>query len=309
MTIFISFLSIFYFSNVVYKLASYDDLSGFRHLLVNDGNPFVTIGIINTVSGVAATFFIFPLFLSFIYIIGGFGYKTSILLFISSFSYPLFVLSYFGRDGLLFWLIAFFSLVILFRNFLTDFQFKKLKNFFMRFLLFLGAIFIFISLVRFGELSKTLYSILDYFGQPIINFSRLFELDIIYTGGSRSFPLIFGNEASSSFSKQVSSFGQDDLAWTFGSFIKNLYIDFGTLCTLIMSIILSMGFYIYSCNIKSVNAFKLISIFCYSQILIQGVFYFRQYNDVGNFYILCLIFVSILGKLIRCENVICRKSS
>ena len=253
MTIFISFLSIFYFSNVVYKLASYDDLSGFRHLLVNDGNPFVTIGIINTVSGVAATFFIFPLFLSFIYIIGGFGYKTSILLFISSFSYPLFVLSYFGRDGLLFWLIAFFSLVILFRNFLTDFQFKKLKNFFMRFLLFLGAIFIFISLVRFGELSKTLYSILDYFGQPIINFSRLFELDIIYTGGSRSFPLIFGNEASSSFSKQVSSFGQDDLAWTFGSFIKNLYIDFGTLCTLIMSIILSMGFYIYSCNIKSFN--------------------------------------------------------
>ncbi|UPO26900.1 hypothetical protein MZ018_18845 [Shewanella sp. JNE10-2] len=232
----------------------------------------------------------------------------SILLFLSSLSYPTFVFSYFGRDGFVFWIFSFISLFFLFKDFIS----KEVTNNILIVIKLFFAIFMFIflliSFVRFGSFEMVVKAILEYFGQQPYIFAEIFNVNLTPRLGLSSFSFISSIYLDSNHADvYLSELGsQLPLSWKFGTLLKNFYLDFGTLGSFIFLISISFLtslFFLY----KKCNFFKLYIFFAYTQILIQGVFYFRQYNDVGNLYLICLIIVAIFYRFIPCSVVIHKK--
>jgi oligosaccharide repeat unit polymerase len=305
-----SFVSIIYFSYISLLVFSYENLVNFRHELIVDGHPFITPGLINTLSGIAATFYTIPVFMFYLYLLTGAKRSLSILLFISTLSYPLFVLAYFGRDGVLFWLISHISAYLVFKNSYPLILRNKLKKIILFFSLFGGFAFMFISVVRFDGADGAFLSMIGYLGQPAINFIDMVNFDFTITYGSRSFNMIYSffssNDYSSQFLYQLGS--NIEMSWVFGTMLRNLYIDFGFLGTLLFLLVISLLFILnFISNFKSIKLTTLFVYFAYSQIVMQGVFYFRQSNDVGNLYIICLLLLPVLGMFLPFRWVICLK--
>lgn len=300
-SIVLSFISIFYFFNVCLKVIFYDNLSGIRYELLSGGHPFISPGIINTMSGLSATFFTVPVFLFYISVIKNERKFVSSLLFLSSLSYPLFVFAYFGRDGFLFWVMAHICACLLFQDFFSLGFGKKLRIAIILFGCVGLSFFMFITFTRFGDFSESMLSILNYAGQAPINFIELFKIEVTPTYGAYEFNLIFRFFSDSDTASQfIYQLGDNvELSWVFGTMLKNMYIDFGFLGAILFLTTLSLIIAISFMNdISVIRMPKLFFFYCYSQIVIQGVFYFRQYNDAGNFYILILILVAILGMFI-----------
>ncbi|PML20707.1 hypothetical protein BCT82_03640 [Vibrio breoganii] len=308
----LSLVSYTYFIPIVYKVLSVDDLNNFRHVMYLDGHPYIQEGLINTISGVTATFFILPLTLFFVYISADFSAKMAKLLLISSFTYPIFVLAYFGRDGFVFWLFAFFFNFIFFRRFLTD-RFKSRAK-----ILLLGLTpilifgFMFISFIRFGSLNNVILSILNYIGQQFINFSTSIDIDTQHRFGSRSFPLLFNifsdnltaKELKYQYDSALYSQGLEYISWSWGTLLLDFYQDFALpgVFLLVSVFTITTCFYIRN-GFYGINLFSLVFYIGYSQVLLQGFFYFRQFNNVGNLYLIILFCIGFLG-LFRVSTLI-----
>ncbi|MCD9464115.1 hypothetical protein CJF25_14165 [Photobacterium phosphoreum] len=303
-----SFISIIYFSVVVFNLFTKADLSTFRHLLVSSGNPYIDKGFINTFSGTVATFYTLPLFLFYFYLSIG---KIKITLFFASLSYPIFVLAYMGRDGALFWFFSNASLLLLFYRFINYKTLRVVKRILFFFSIIFLVVFLFVTFNRFGSIDDSLISIFSYLGQPILNLIKLFDLNIVHSNGNNSFNLFFHFFNSIDYKQQYlySLYDNIELSWTFGTILKNLYVDFGfyiSLCIL-MVVFVIISFYRFKVNRGKVGIIGLFVFFCYSQIILQGVFYFRQYNDVGNLYIIVIISMAFIGFFVKYKYYLERK--
>lgn len=300
-----SFVAIYYFVGVAYKVLSLEDLSNFRNNLVVYGHPVITPSLLNTFSGVVATFYLLPMYLFFISLSQARNKMISFFLFLSSLSYPFFVLAYFGRDGIVFWLLSFFTFFILFRRFIET---KRLMPIYISFFVIFisGSIFfIFISFARFGDISGVLISVLDYLGQQPKISVRISELDLSFFYGSNSFPLIakiIGFDPDILKNNLAKELGADNIhySWMFGTMVKGFVLDFGLLGTLVFlccfCIISICYFKVRSSSFGFMKTFLLLA---YSQIVIQGVFYFRQNNDSGNLYLLILILMLFLSPFLK----------
>ncbi|MFA0254815.1 hypothetical protein AB4481_09930 [Vibrio breoganii] len=292
----LSFISIIYFSYISVLVLTSQNLLNFRHELVSNGHPFIIPGLVNTISGVAATFYTVPVFL--FYLLLGAVSKRNILLllFISTFSYPLFVLSYFGRDGVVFWCLSHISAYLIFKKTYPPSLRSKIKIVLYLFFLILSVFFLFISFVRFDGVNGTFLSIISYLGQAPINFIDIASFDFTITYGSRGFNMIYSlfseHDYSNQFIYQLGAYIEK--SWVFGTILKNLLIDFGFLGSFLLLLVIAVIFiFVFLSNVMIMKLSNLFLIFAYSQIIIQGMFYFRQYNDVGNFYIMCLFLLPV----------------
>ncbi|WP_421189243.1 O-antigen polymerase [Aeromonas enteropelogenes] len=308
--IFSSLISVVYFSVVVYKLLTSQNLETFRHLLVAEGHPIIENSLLNTFSGVVASFYTITMFLFYINLITRGRRYISAGLFIGSFSYPLFVFSYFGRDGFLFWVVSFLSLYVMFYNMIEDDLNNRIKKLFIGFSLIFFILFMLISFARFGDFNSVLEYINIYLGQQPFIFAEIFSINLTPNYGATSFPLfssLFLTDLTiNTYLRELG--GNISLSWQFGTLLKDFYLDFGAIGLVIFiflsGLILSLFFFEKK---RNSNFFKLFLFFAYSQIIIQGVFYYRQYNEVGNLYIILLFILALLYRYIPCKIMYVRE--
>ncbi len=300
--IILSFYAIFYYLGTVRQVLAAPDIKEFRNLIAS-GEGYSESGILNTIASVSSSLNVFAITLFFIYlIIEGFKPRT-VLLFISSFSEPIHVLTFLGRDGIVFWIFSFLFLWALFKKFLPNSYSKKIR----KMLLYAGVImaipFLMISISRFSdgydEGGGTVYSFVSYLGQGFINGPLYFGIDNRPVS-NKGFILIneILHKSQGAATRTLSQYG-DWKSWAFGTLVVSLYRSLGGSLGLIS---FGLGalflFYIVLGKRKTIFRFNhLIIYILYFQVVSQGVFYFRQYTRGGNLFILLCLFGALFVDL------------
>lgn len=304
-----SLYSVIFYSKAVLLLLNLPDLEAFRYLLVTDGHPFIKPNIFNTIATLAANFYLFAIVLFFISLILRSHWILSLSLFIASFSYPIKAFAYFGRDGVIFWLGAFFMAYLFFNPYMDMKLKRKVKSIIVFFIIILGALFTAISLIRFSEPLSVIKSVVSYIGQQPLVFIETSSLLTTITYGTRSFEL-FTNffQIGDLTSSYIYSLGNNDyVSWMFGTIVKNFYVDFGFLGTLVFLLILSVTAMIYFCvNFKRITYIKVFVYMSYLQLIFQGVFYFTYSGKINNFYLLLLVVLALSSPFFRNSRVLIR---
>lgn len=224
-----------------------------------------------------------------------------ILLIVSSSSRIFHALTYMGRDGILFWILSFVFSYQLFKPYLNEESRRVSRKFFTIIggfaVVLLGAI----SISRFSNSdSGTFLSIVNYFGQPIDNFGRLFDRFHEYKGTKALFPIFFGEKGSygaSAISKAEDFYLRYGFySNTFSSFVGNMYSAWGPVLSLIVA-----GIYSFwaTSRLKKINIrfSDLIVLMTAGQIVLHNYFYWAYNIRVANFYLLTLPFICLYCKV------------
>lgn len=299
----VSLFSLLYFTPLAIQMLSVNvaDVAEVRQMVAMGENPLITETIYNTIAGTAASFYSVLLLFFFMNIVKEnritlFAY----LMLIGSFSYPMFVLAYMGRDGMLFWGFSFVFNYLLFRKFLPENLARNLKKIAIRIGAVFGFAFVFITVGRFlveglsdNAEKGVLYPFFNYMGQQSINFTELFSTDLLQMNYMQGvLPLIFGEPISKEM--PLESYGL--VTWVFKTFVSTIYTNFGALLTLLIGLFLNILFSVV--NKKNTANFSFSFLILYTlfiTIYSQGVFYFRLYNKVGNLYIIVMLVFAVLA--------------
>lgn len=278
-------------------------------LLVSQGeNPFLEFSLLSTIASLIANFFVIQILIFYIYMIKNGLNKKAWIIFISTFSYPLLSISYLGRDGFVFWALTMISMYFYFKRYIPKYNLARLKKITLRVLFVFFVFFMFITIGRFDiRLSSNdkgvVNSIFSYFGQGPINFVELFNIDFEPTRGVASFKYFFNNPQNKIILErsQTSTSLQGVDPWTFKTFVGNFLFDFGKSGTLIFAVIIAILFRLLlrRNNKNTINFSTLLIYFFYYNIVLQGVFYFRQYSSGGNIYIFFVFILFIIIKLYK----------
>lgn len=290
----LSFYSIIFYSSTVRFIFSLGDLGAARDIRYVEGE-FVEAGILNTIASVSAANYVFAIVLYFIYKTIGNSKTRCRLLFISSFSNAIHVLSFVGRDGIVFWIFTFVFCYAFFRPYLQKSQKKDIEKVFIIGGSVLLVPFFLISLSRFGSSGGgTGNSIISYLGQSFVQGPIYFSLDQkpIYLG--ESFPLFKGffNNTSIGSSRMIVG---EWVSWMFSTFIVSLYISLDLSGLIVLTLVMLFLFRItvgkagYVMNLGQMAVYIL-----YFQVIAEGVFYFCHYSRGGNLFIISTLVLSIL---------------
>lgn len=261
-----------------------------------------TSGISNTIASVASSMYPFAIMLFYIYYIKGKHPIKCLLLFISSSSNIFHVLTFVGRDGVVFWMLSFLSMHFFFRDYLNIYQRKTVRRVFIVAAIVALLPFIAISISRFSSYSAengTIKSILSYLGQMIPNYLLYFDIRMDHYNYGVSFPLfweITGQQQPTS----VRWMDGGTESNVFGTFLKSFNINFGVLGTLIVALI--AGFLFLRVFNKRKETFYFHQYFLYIlyfKILSEGVFYFRDYTRGGNLFILICFLLFVVFSVIE----------
>jgi hypothetical protein len=216
------------------------------------------------------------------------------LLFLSSTSVIVFSFIYVARGEIVFWSLMYIFLYFFFRK---NLSISKRRQVLMPFCVtaILGIIYLsIVSLARFGDSDQgTLYSILNYSGQHVINFGYLFDHFTSFQNGTLNFPFfqrILGlpyRQGVVDYFLEVSSYTGFDLG-VFYTFI-------GLLTFVLVAIVSFFGFKLFKKS-KEIPFHRIFLMILYCQIPLQGLFLFNLLNEGGNKYILLTILLSVLFK-------------
>lgn len=311
----LSLFSVIYFIPIAAEMmfVDVDEVYDLRVAVARGENPFITPTIYNTIAGTAATFYSVQQLLFFIYIIR--EHRRSYvkwfnwLILLSSFSYPVFVLAYMGRDGVVFWIITFISMLLLFKNFIHEDLAMKIKKAALYIMLPFALVLVFITVGRFVVSGPEgghglLYSIFNYFGQGPVNFAEIYYTDIRAMGfGKNVLPLFFGDQQVD-LRYQLNQYGL--VPWVFKTFVYNIYSDFGSFYTLLIGLGMALlyKFTFVEDRVKRTFSFQFVLLYTlFFTIYSQGLFYFRQYNRVGNLYIITLLMLAFVFLFVKQERV------
>lgn len=150
-----------------------------------------------------------------------------------------------------------------------------------------------------------------YLGQQPYIFSEIYNINLTPHQGRTGFSLItsFFNSEYEVSRLYLSELGSAvPLSWQFGTLLKEFYLDFGSIGLIIFLILVGVFVTLFFVSSKgNHNFFKIFLFYAYSQIIIQGVFYFRQGNDVGNAYLFCLLLVAVVYRFISCNIIIVKR--
>jgi hypothetical protein len=271
------------------------DLSEARNSIAVEGESYVETGLLNTVASVSSSLYVFALLLYFIYICIGGNTILRRLLFISSFSQPIHILTFVGRDGIVFWVFTFIFLYSLFFNFMPQRDKERQQKVFLYTAFALGLPFMLISLSRFVNYggTGTIGSIISYFGQGFINGPLLFGIENPPFYHGRAFPLFFEiTGLPMPVSEGTIQIG-DWRSWTFNTFVGGFYLNFGLNGLFLVAILL---FVLFNFSIRKKTYWHLgnmIMYILYFTIYSQGVFYFRERTRGGNLFILLCFLISL----------------
>ena len=235
------------------------------------------------------------------------------LLYLSSFSYFVYVIAYVGRDGSIYWIMSFLYVYVFFRPYL------KLKEIFTTRVAILFALpvlfmpFIFITNARFEKTNIGAFgSIVIYGGGQIHNFNDQFEVEKPFRGGRYNFPVIYRILEYTTIIDKSNFSREDDFKyyidkqvqpWTFATFIGSLVKDFGNVGTLLFIIMFCLIFRVIISNIIDNNTIyysQFILFTLFYQFIYWGVFYNRMY--AMNLYIIIMVILFIIFKLYKSKQ-------
>ena len=300
----LSCFSIAYFAPIAQSMLFVDigNVASLRNAVARGEHPFITESIFNTIAGTAASFYVLQLLFFFLLLLKQKRMTFwAVIVLLSSLSYPIFVLAYLGRDGVLFWFFTFISYLLLFYRNLPVVVMIKLKKIAIIMTIPFVAIFLMITIGRFvvgGNSDGVLYPSLSYLGQGPVNFSEFYDTGVKEMGfGSSIFPLFFASTEDIGY--LLERF--DIKTWVFKTFMSTIYSDFGVMLTLLIGGILILLFRIFYRNDKQKcnMSFSFLILFSlFFTVYSQGVFYFRQYNRVGNLFIVIMLLLAFASNFL-----------
>ena len=303
-----SLYSIVFYLPVAYKMIAVDiaDIANVRSMVTTGNHPFIEPSIKNGLDKLFAFLYNLQLTLFFINLIidKKIRFFSWVILF-SSLSYPIFVLAFMGRDGIVFWIFSFVFSFLLFRKYLHDGILKTLKK--ITFVIFSSFLFFFliISIGRFlfaNEDAMQLFeSLLSYMGQGSINFAEYYYIPNMISDGGQSlfFPLI--KNVDLNYKDQVDSllYNYDIVPWIFKTFISSIYTSIGSLFLLIFGLILLFVYkYSFKEKKKGVLSFPFVLVYTvFFTVYSQGVFYLTYYHNIAHLSVLLIFLLALLSSI------------
>ncbi|MHA6727084.1 O-antigen polymerase [Chryseobacterium sp. A301] len=216
-----------------------------------------------------------------------------LLLLLSSLSTVISSITIAGRTQIVYWILTMVFFYLLFNRFLSSKANRYIKALIT--ILFVGILFYFalITISRWGH--EDMYqSILEYIGQPFINFNYFFNnYSNVTIEFSRIFPLIdllfSGDFSLEEYRNYVYRFSGMDIG-IFYTFLGDILVDLGHVGLYIfifLMIICNIVFIRRRSRYAGANIFILIVV---SLILLQGLFYYPFWQPSGGVFILfCII--------------------
>lgn len=225
--------------------------------------------------------------------------KIIIILFLCSTADAITSLSMVGRGGIVRWLLMLLFFYFTFREYINSKLRKSIIKTAGILSLPLLAIFYLITVSRFSDRSHSVFlSVIDYLGQPFVYFSYIFDSFFDSTfGGRMNFPFLFPD---SRLERSVSDLIYTDFRInTFSTFIGSFYKDIGFVMTLSIAFCFWLLFIIMVKYNKKPRAFyKFVLYIVFSQIIINGVFYFQYTGTTKMRGFIVLVILSILAPLL-----------
>ncbi|MGE4284015.1 MAG: O-antigen polymerase [Clostridia bacterium] len=261
-------------------------------------------GIINSIASLISDYFIVMIMLAFI----SFSInkkKLGVWLLIGSLSYVMKVFSFGGRDGVVYWGISFLFQFLFMKDFLREKSISQIFKIGIVVLIIISFVFVYITIIRFSVYSEPIvFSIIDYLGMQISNFSDQFQISPPLRYGGANFPVLVqglelvGFKLGALYDRTLlygyyEQFGL--VSWVFSTFLGGLLSDFGRFGTFIFIVILSMRIFKILRVVDKTHKFKIHSLLeyiLYYQFISWGVFYNRLYS--ANYYIITLLFLVFL---------------
>lgn len=235
--------------------------------------------------------------------------KNLLILTLLSFSsiYPLlsnFMLG--SRTGMTYWIIEIFIVFALFGKFLNDNTKKIFKSAIACLFSFFLVVVTILTIARFtrsGSLYNPLESVILYAGQPMLNFNAYVLEEEVHQYGDNTAPIfrkMLGLEASDDlFERQAKWAGKMKAPQgAFYTFIGDLCFDYTFLVVPILVLIASTFFYIKRTGNNTIQLYKLFSLFFWTCLCCNGLFYFSYKTVGGNLKIICSILFYCLLRLI-----------
>lgn len=309
--IILSIYAIIYYVGSARYVLSMSDLSMARNAMVAGEETYIEAGFMNTIASVSSSLYVFALLFFFIYTAIGGNETRRFLLLISSFSEPLHILSFVGRDGIVFWIFSFVFLYSFFYRFLSKENNKIIRKSFLYIVVIFAIPFFMISTSRFGSSQTGVEgSIISYLGQGTVNGPLQFGLDPMpYTHGS-GFPLFYEfTGIPKPHSIGLTEIG-DWKSWTFATFVGGFLLNFGFVGMYVVCLVMLVFFnWTVGKAKRNLSLDKIIIYLLYFIVIGEGVFYFRHYTRGGNlFIIICLLFAFYLSQIKRTKfPVVLRK--
>lgn len=304
--IILSLFSIIYYIPTVSDILLMENLAMAR-TDVELGTQYQTPGLLNTIASVASSLNIFAIVLFFIYSVMGCNKIKLILLFISSLSEPIQVLTFVGRDGVVFWIFATIFCFLLFRPYLSDDLRTKYTKYIVGATCVVLIPFMLISISRFGESDMGFAGALtSYLGQGFVNGPLLFGINNLQTTGGGCFPLFFeitGITPPADLGRvQIG----DWCSWYFSTSIGQFYRNVGAFGLCILLFIHNFYFKLRVSKNRSTHLpfHKIILYLLYFRIVSEGVFYFREGTRGGNLFILLMLYASVYFRIKNKTNAI-----
>lgn len=295
------FFSFFSFASLIPKIQSVFAIGDFKTArnLYNYGGLHDSEGggILDYLGGIGAAFAYFSMFF-FFYYLKNYPKKRLLiaLLFICSLTDALSGLSVAGRGGIMRWILM---LVFFYLSFHPHID-PKLRRRMLRLISLMAVplitIFAFITISRFSDREYPVYTyVIDYIGQSFIYFSYIFDPFFESTfGGRMNFPIFFPNDRIDRvLSEEVSA--NFDLN-TFSTFVGSFYKDVGFYRTLILAVVywIVLSYLFRGAKVCN-NFYKLMIFIIFSQIIVNGVFYFQYTGTtkIRSFILLIILAIAI----------------
>ena len=311
------FLSIYFFlPHAVRALSGNIDVN--RKELYLQQEILGSFGIVNSIFSYISNMFIIAIVYSFMNMIPRNGNRNvikAILLLLSSFSYVVYIFAYVGRDGTVYWIMSFIFCLLLFKDFLSKDDLRRLKRVLIYSLPVIVAPFMMISISRFSESKEgVFYNMLHYAGMQIKTFNDHYTIDPPIQYGRGSFPVFIDFIEKVGFTVKESPEKKERInyyldygvePWKFSTFIGSFMSNFGKIGTLIFLFVMSL------LTRKIIKKIRKTGIFYFSNLLLfillyqvvyWGVFYFRMLST--NYYILAVILLSIMFKVGSSRNLL-----
>jgi oligosaccharide repeat unit polymerase len=292
------------------------DVGANRLELSSKAEVLGSYGAINTVAGAGSHLFMISLVMACVRlcqnIAGGQALLRPFLLIAASLSYVVYVLAYVGRDGAIYWLMTALMVFLLFRRHMP------VKT--QRWIILAGSsisamILVPIVVITAARFSTSEFganwSLLEYFGTQINNFSDYASIDRPQTYGSMNFPLILQPYCSAFNGLSCENWEtikpyifdqyltQGQVPWLFATYVSDFVADFGYFGALVFISLFSVVCHLL-CVMRDSNGFLSLSRLLLILLLFLtpywGVFYFR-FGIINSFLIVNVGFIFFIWML------------
>lgn len=230
------------------------------------------------------------------------------LYFLSSLAYPISVFVFaVGRDGFIFWTMAFISNMLLLKNFIQPKTIKQISFTLCGVITVMFSLFWMISVSRFaGRPQGLTFFLLSYAGQMLANFSDIFSIEFLKSAGAQNFLPIKSALANIGLfpkydilnAKTItysSIFSKGLEPWVFSTFIGSLLKDFNKYTLLSVLAVFQVPLLWLTLKINNnrlIYAEDFLLIQLIYNIVQFGVFYYRHYSfNAHIFFVICFVFI------------------